>query len=1004
MLRIGTKLGLGISILLALCIIIGLVSYTQTRHVRLKIEEMTQVREPVNSAVYALENNLVETGFATLGYLSTGDSTLLLTLTNTRRETRAIQQRFTDVAIRERGGAEEDSLRHGFNTFQILADGQIRLRDLQAETLGQLFQDLDSIDDLLTERIQASVTVNDPVAFRRLQAVLEMKANLNAITKGLGNFLLTGDPQFELRIRQAEEKFKEYFTIYRAVMLTPQEELWSKQLRRLSVESLRLARSIIDIDKVRRESLAQFLDIDRRLGATLYNHIQLRTETNLASAKQDVLDAGNRANTTILLVLMFSVAFGVIAGIVTTKKITGPIQELASVMQAIAGGDRIRSVTLRSSDELRSLGEAFNRMTSRLWQANEDLRAEITGRQEAQEALRNSEERFRLSIDGVKDYAIYMLDPGGRVATWNAGAERIKGYSAGEIIGRHCSVFYPGDVAGSEEAEQTLQRAAAEERVESECVRVRKDGSKFWANVVLTAVRDGAGTLIGYSTVTRDITERKAIVQRLQESEVRFRTIFEDAPIGIALSDQDGHLIQTNPALQEMLGCSDRDLTGKAFSDVFNADENASGAPVPIEKKPGRPGRYRQDVNFVRRDGSVAWANLNVSPMHAVADRPSYSIMMIEDITSRRATDKQMRMLAHTITSMNESVVITDSDNIILSVNPAFTAVYGYAENEVLGKNAGLLALRQASAPQASAISKELLAGGWTGELLATRKTGEHFPVLLSTSVVRDDTGAPIAIVSISRDITEQKRLQQQLNDAERQRMAALRRFAVSVQRAQEEERGRISRELHDDICQRLSGMKLAAEVIADQIRPENKRANRRMRDFAGELDHAISEVRRISSNLRPSVLDDFGLVIALKILCREFESLHDVRTSFELGTSAPRRLDPNIEIAVYRIAQEALSNIAKHARASTASLHLLHHDSSLRLIVEDDGDGFSGTPPLRARETGHGFGLISMRERTELLGGRFEVDSAPRKGTTISVTIPLGEQTEHEENADSHR
>jgi signal transduction histidine kinase len=151
-------------------------------------------------------------------------------------------------------------------------------------------------------------------------------------------------------------------------------------------------------------------------------------------------------------------------------------------------------------------------------------------------------------------------------------------------------------------------------------------------------------------------------------------------------------------------------------------------------------------------------------------------------------------------------------------------------------------------------------------------------------------------------------------------------------------------------------------------------------------------------------VLDDFGLVTALRMLCREFEALHAIRTTFELGNSIPRDLDPNVEIALYRIAQEALSNIARHAKASTASLHLLRNEFILRLILEDDGEGFWEEQASRLRETGHGLGLISMRERTELLGGQFEVDSAPGKGTTVSVTIPVGEQTDNEEDANSDR
>ena len=756
MLRIGTKLGIGIGVLLALCIVIGLVSYTQTRVVRNKVEEITLVREPVNSAVYALENNLVETAFSTLGYLSTGDTTLLAALGKNKSDFRSIEQRFNELADQEGSTEELGKIRRGFEQLQDVADEQASLRDLQAKSMERLFFALDSVDDLLTERIQASVSVNDPVAYRRLQAVLEMKVNVNAFTKGVGSFLLTGDPQFEQRVRKAERDFNRYFTIYQVVLLTTEEEQWSKELRRLSVETIEIARTIIGLDKQRREKLAAFLSIDRDLGSMLNDRIQHRTETNLGRAKQDVLEAGQRANTTIMLVLLFSITFGIIAGLVTTKNIAGPIRQLASVMQAIANGERTRKVSLRSGGELRTLGDAFNLMTERLFQANEHLRAQIAERQQAEDALRASEESFRLMIDGVRDYAIFMLDPFGRVTSWNKGAERMSGYTTGEILGRHFSIFYPEDGVHKGIPHELMKQAAAHGRAEMEGVRVRKDGSQFWANVVLSAVRDDAGTLLGYAKVTRDITE--------------------------------------------------------------------------------------------------------------------------------------------------------------------------------------------------------------------------------------------------------QNRLRRQLEEAEQRQMSGLRSFAISVQRAQEEERARISRELHDDLCQRLSGMKFAVEVITDRIKPHNRKVVRQLRDFAEELDRAISEVRRISWNLRPSVLDDFGLVIALKMLCKEFQGQQRIRTILELGNSTPQDIDPAIEIALYRIAQEALSNIAKHANASTATIHLLFHDSTLRLIVEDDGSGISETPSAPDREAGHGLGLISMRERTELLGGVFTVDSRPSEGTTISVTIPLGEKTIHEENKNPDR
>jgi len=178
----------------------------------------------------------------------------------------------------------------------------------------------------------------------------------------------------------------------------------------------------------------------------------------------------------------------------------------------------------------------------------------------------------------------------------------------------------------------------------------------------------------------------------------------------------------------------------------------------------------------------------------------------------------------------------------------------------------------------------------------------------------------------------------------------------------------------------------------------------RGLRDINQELDHAITEVQRISSNLRPSVLDDFGLVTALRMLSKDFEKIHSITTSFRETHAVPGPVDPNIEIALYRIAQEALSNAAKHARARSVKLDLDRQESSIQLTIADDGTGFGEKEAARARDEGHGMGLMSMRERSELLGGTFRVDTAADRGTTITVTLPLSTEATHEENPDPHR
>jgi PAS domain S-box-containing protein len=876
MLRIGTKLGIGNGVLVALCVAIGLVSYRQTRVVRQKVEEVTKVREPANSAMHALQNNLTESAFSTLAYLSTGDSVLLESFRGNQKQIREIQTEFRVVEGKGDKDSIGEKLQHGLSRTETIAENQIRVRDQQNRTMKSLLQDLDAIDGLLTERIQASLSRDNPVAYRRLQSVLEMKVNVNAITKGLGTFLATGDPQFERQVQGAGKAFEHYYGIYRNVLLSSEEKHWSAELRRVFSRSLARADSVIMLDKQRRKDLTKFLEASRELSAMLDDRILQRTELSLSEAKTDLLRAGEQANTSIIIALFLSVAFGLGAAYVGSRSITGPLHQLSSAMHAIARGDRVHKVSLATSDELRSLSDAFNLMTGQLLRANEELREEIAERQRAEEALRMSEERFR--------------------------------------------------------------------------------------------------------------------------------TIFEHAPIGIGLTNNAQSLIQTNPALQEMLGYSEGELRGRNVVDLIVAEDLPVQRWYSMLATGGPIGRYQREVPCSRSDGRTAWISLNVSRMKTGGGHSDNSIVMMEDITLRRTTEQQMRMLAHTITSMNEGVVITDSNDVILSVNPAFCRSYGYGEQECLGRTVRAIGLWTEPAPPCEATSGTVQTNDRNGELVAVSKSGRKFPVLVSTSMVRDEQGSPRAMVTISRDITDQRRLKTKLEEAERERLAAVRGFALSVQRAQEEERARISRELHDDLCQRLSGMKFRVEVLEDQILAAGKGAGRRLRNFAHELDRMITDVRRISSNLRPSVLDDFGLVTALRLLCRDFEKVHSIRTQFQHGNVPSRRVDPSIEIALYRIAQEALSNVARHANASTVAVRLLHEDSYLRLIVKDDGKGFNREGIDRVRASGRGFGLISMRERSELLRGTFEIDSVEGRGTTIASRLPLGESAENEKGQNTDR
>src|SRR3954452_985487 len=188
------------------------------------------------------------------------------------------------------------------------------------------------------------------------------------------------------------------------------------------------------------------------------------------------------------------------------------------------------------------------------------------------------EERFRLLVENVRDYAIFMLDPEGRVVTWNKGAQRLKQYTADEIIGQHFSKFYPASDNAARKPQRELEIAIAEGRVEDEGWRIKKDGTRFWALVVITALRDKSGTLVGFAKVTRDLTERRAAEERLRQSEEQFRLLVERVEeYAIYLLDPSGRVATWNTGAAKIKQYSSQEIIGKHFACFYTAEDVAAG-------------------------------------------------------------------------------------------------------------------------------------------------------------------------------------------------------------------------------------------------------------------------------------------------------------------------------------------------------------------------------------------------------------------------------------------
>ena len=251
-----------------------------------------------------------------------------------------------------------------------------------------------------------------------------------------------------------------------------------------------------------------------------------------------------------------------------------------------------------------------------------------------------SEERFRLLVESVRDYALFMLDPKGHVLTWNAGAERFKGWKADEIVGSHFSRFYPPEALARGLPDEELRRASADGSYEDEGWRVRKDGSMFWANVVITAMRDEQGELVGFAKLTRDQTQRRQHEEALRLSEERFRLLVEGvSDYAIFMLDVNGHVASWNVGAQRIKGYAADEVIGRHFSVFYPQDLVDSGWPEHELREAAATGRFVDTGWRVRKDGSKFWANVTITAMRDDAGTLLGYAKLTRDLTERRRAE-----------------------------------------------------------------------------------------------------------------------------------------------------------------------------------------------------------------------------------------------------------------------------------------------------------------------------------------------------------------------------
>jgi PAS domain S-box-containing protein len=445
-------------------------------------------------------------------------------------------------------------------------------------------------------------------------------------------------------------------------------------------------------------------------------------------------------------------------------------------------------------------------LNAELEQRTAAVQSEIAARSATEQKLRASEELSRLFLDSIKDYAVYMLDPEGRVASWNAGAAKIKGYRAEEIIGKHFSCFYTAEDQQDGKPELELQKATASGRFEEEGHRVRKDGSVLWANVVITPVYDSGGTLRGYSKVVRDITERKAAEEALRQSEDRQAGIISSAMDAIITVDSEQRIVLFNAAAERMFRCPAAEALRQPIERFVPQRFHAAHAGhIRKFAKTGVTNRAMGPVSALwakRADGEEFQIEASISQI--VTGGKKLFTVILRDVTERKQAEEALResqdQLTGIIQSAMDTIITVDDQQHIVLFNAAAEKMFRCPAAEAVGQPIERFIPQRFRSQHAGHIRRFGETGGTSrgmgtlGALWALRADGEEFQIEASISQI-EARGKKLFTV-ILRNISERQQAEEALRESQAQMIGIIQSAMDTVQR-----RSRKDVRLRSDRC-----------------------------------------------------------------------------------------------------------------------------------------------------------------------------------------------------------
>ena len=516
----------------------------------------------------------------------------------------------------------------------------------------------------------------------------------------------------------------------------------------------------------------------------------------------------------------------------------------------------------------------------------------------------------------------------------------------------------------------------------------------------LSAAKDKLEIEIEQRKQAEDALSKRA-AEELEQSEARFRTMFETSAVGIGIMGLDRKVIEANPALCQMYGYTCEELVGQTAVLVTHPDDLPRSKQYLQDLLDGKYDHYTDERRYIRKNGEVFWAQITMSMVKDSQGKPLYIVGMLNDITEEKHTLEDLRRSQARFQAVFENaavgIALMSLDRQALEVNPVTERIIGYNAEELKDIDPRGLALPEDINVDAE-MFPELISGkrnSYVMERRYKRKNGEIFWARINYSLVRDSDSNPEYLVGMIEDIDDQKRASERMAAQEAKHRRDLeQRIAErteelnkanellqqkATQEAITSERTRLARDLHDAVTQTLFSATLIADVLPDIWRINIDEGRRRLEELRQLTRGALAEMRTLLVELRPNALVEVPLPTLLRQLSEALigRARLDIQFSFE----GECKLPPDVQIALYRTAQEALNNAVKHSKASQATVDL-RLGEQVRLNITDNGSGFDP-----AGVTADHLGLKIMRERAEAIGAKFNLYSEPGEGTQITIT-----------------